>query len=317
MNGVGLVTLGESMALLSAARVGSWAANRDLTLSIAGAESNVAIGVRRLGQPATWISRVGADGFGELILRELRAEGVTTHVTVDPDRPTGVMVKERPSGLRTNVRYYRSGSAASAMTAFDVDSEPITSAAVLHVTGITPALGPGPASAVRLAIDMAREHGVLVSLDVNYRSALWSRADAAAALAPLVSLADIVFAGPEEASLIVEAAKPEQLAAAIAELGPAHVIVKLGADGAVSVIDGVARATPAAPVQVVDTVGAGDAFVAGYLAEMLEGAPPEERLSTAAAAGAFACTTLGDWEGLPTRDDLRLLGGDAGDDVRR
>lgn len=315
MNGAGLVTLGETMALMAAAEVGGWANHRDLKLSVAGAETNVAIGVRRLGQPATWISRVGADGFGQLILRELRAEGVTAIAAVDAERPTGLMVKERPTGARTHVRYYRAGSAASAMTAFDISAEPIASAAVLHVTGITPALGPGPASAVQLAIDLARDSDTVVSLDVNYRSALWSRADAAATLAPLVPLADVVFAGPEEASLLVDDGSPEQMARGIAELGLAQVVVKLGADGAVSMIDGVVRKTPAVPVQVVDTVGAGDAFVAGYLAELIGGADADRRLETAVAAGALACTVLGDWEGLPTRADLGSL--DAVDDVHR
>ncbi|WP_026875650.1 sugar kinase [Jiangella gansuensis] len=304
----GLVTLGEAMALMAAAEVGGWSHHRDLKLSVAGAELNVAVGARRLGAAATWISRVGADGFGELMLRELRAEGVTAVAAVDDTRPTGLMVKERPTSQRTHVRYYRAGSAASAMTAFDVPVDVVAQASVLHVTGITPALGPGPASAVQLAIDTARRHGTTVSLDVNYRSALWSRADAGAALEPLVRKADVVFAGPEEAALIVPDGEPEQLARALSDLGPKQVVIKLGGDGAVSLVDGVARVTQAVPVTVVDTVGAGDAFVAGYLAELMDGAEAGQRLSTAAAAGALACTVLGDWEGLPTRADLAALG---------
>lgn len=315
MNTGGLVTLGETMALMAAADVGPWATHRDLKLSVAGAETNVAIGVRRLGRAATWISRVGADGFGELILRELRAEGVATQATADTDRPTGLMVKERPNSLRTHVRYYRAGSAAARLSAADIDDDTIAAAGVLHVTGITPALGPGPAAAVEHAVEVARRAGVTVSLDVNYRSALWDRERAGAALAPLVAKADVVYAGPEEASLVVDDAAPDQQAKGLARLGPAQVVIKLGADGAVSLIDGVLRQTPPVPVQVVDTVGAGDAFVAGYLAELLAGHDAETRLATAAAAGAFACTSLGDWEGLPTRDDLAALGG--GDSVRR
>ncbi|PSL04201.1 2-dehydro-3-deoxygluconokinase [Haloactinopolyspora alba] len=312
----GMVTLGETMALVSGAEVGSWAGHRDLKLSVAGAESNVAIGVRRLGHPASWISRVGADGFGELILRELRAESVSALATTDDVRPTGLMVKERPNSLRTHVRYYRGGSAAAGMTAADVDEQAVTSAAVLHVTGITPALGRGPAEAVRHAVRLARDAGVTVSLDVNYRSALWSRDDAGAALAPLVAQADVVFGGPEEASLLVDEADPERMARDLVSLGPGQAVVKLGADGAVSCIDGIVTSTPVVPVRVVDTVGAGDAFVAGYLAELMSGAESEQRLRTAAAAGAFACTALGDWEGLPTGADLRALVG-GGDQVRR
>ncbi|SDS75515.1 sugar kinase [Jiangella sp. DSM 45060] len=303
----GLVTLGEAMALVAAAETGGWAHHRAALVSVAGAELNVAVGVRRLGRPATWISRVGADGFGELMLRELRAEGITAVATIDDTRPTGLMVKERPNSLHTRVRYYRAGSAASALTAFDLPLEPIQQAAVLHVTGITPALGPGPASAVQLAVDTAKAAGTIVSLDLNYRSALWGRDDAAAALTPLARQADVLFAGPEEASLIVPEGDPADMAHALAGLGPRQVIIKMGADGAVSLVDGELRRTPAVPVQVVDTVGAGDAFVAGYLTELMDGASVDRRLATAVAAGAFACTSLGDWEGLPTRADLPAL----------
>jgi 2-dehydro-3-deoxygluconokinase len=303
-----LVTLGETMALISAAGVGSLASNRDMRLSIAGAETNVAIGVARLGGSAAWISRLGTDTFGELVTRELRAEGVRAIVRTDPARPTGLMIKERPNAMRTQVRYYRTGSAASAMTAFDIDTDAIASADVLHVTGITPALGPGPASAVQQAVDTAREHNTLVSLDLNYRATLWSREDARAALTHLVNRADVVFAGPEEASLVVPDGPVEDLAQAMAALGPGQVILKLGAEGAYSVIAGEVRKTPAVTVPVVDTVGAGDAFVAGYLTEWMAGEGTEQRLRTAVAAGAFACTVLGDWEGLPTRADLEALG---------
>ncbi|NDL59169.1 sugar kinase [Phytoactinopolyspora mesophila] len=311
----GLVTLGETMALISAAQVGALASNRDMRLSVAGAETNVAIGVCRLGGRATWISRLGDDAFGELIQRELRAEGVDTVVRVDPSRPTGLMIKERPNALRTHVRYYRTGSAASAITAFDIDTDAIAAADVLHVTGITPALGPGPASAVQQAVDIARQHETLVSLDLNYRASLWSREEASAALTHLVERAHVVFAGPEEASLVVPDGSVEELAHAVSGLGPGQVVLKLGAEGAYSIIDGQIRKTPAVAVPVVDTVGAGDAFVAGYLAEWMAGEAADKRLDTAVSAGAFACTTLGDWEGLPHRGDLESFG--APDSVQR
>jgi 2-dehydro-3-deoxygluconokinase len=308
----GLVTVGESMALITAKDVGSFNSQRDLRLSMAGAESNVAIGVCRLGSTAHWVSRLGDDSFGELIRRELRAEKVDVAADTDSTRPTGLMVKERVNALTTRVRYYRASSAASAISMADLESHSvgdlIRRAAVLHVTGITAALGPGPADALRLAVEIARQSGTTVSLDLNYRAALWSREEAGQVLAPIAAQADVIFAGPEEASLIVPDGAPEKLARSLSELGPAQVVVKLGADGALSLIDGVERRTAAVEVPVVDPVGAGDAFVAGYLAELMSGEPAEQRLAVAAAAGAFACTTLGDWEGLPTRVDLAALG---------
>jgi 2-dehydro-3-deoxygluconokinase len=285
-----------------------------MRLSIAGSESNVAIGVVRLGGAATWFGRVGEDEIGGLILRELRAEDVTVRALRDP-APTGLMIKTSRAAGITRVSYYRRGSAGSALVAEDLDEDAIAAAGVVHVTGITPALGPGPAAAVRAAIEMARGHGVTVSLDVNYRSALWDADAAGAALRDLVRHADIVFAGEHEAGLLVGAGEPAELAGRLAGLGPRQVMIKRGRLGCLAVIDDERHDQPPVPVAKIDPVGAGDAFVAGYLAELLAGQAPAVRLATAAAAGAFAVTVDGDWEGLPTRQDLDLL--DAPDDVIR
>jgi 2-dehydro-3-deoxygluconokinase len=312
-----LVTLGESMALLAAPRVGLLRHARCLDLSVAGAESNVAIGVRRLGRTAAWVSRVGDDEFGRLVTGTVAAEGVDTgYVAVDPGAPTGLMVKERRSGTVTRVVYYRSGSAASRLSPSDVDEALIGSARLLHVTGITPALSAGARDAVRAAVSIARAAGVPVSLDFNYRAALWDAAAAGAELAELTRQADVVFATEPEARLVVQGGNPLSLARELAELGPRHVLVKRGARGVVALLDGGPYELPARPVDVVDPVGAGDAFAAAYLAELIGGRPVAECLHTATVAGAFAVTVPGDWEGLPSRAELALLDGDP-DDVHR
>lgn len=309
-----LVTLGEIMGLLTPVGVGALHHARDLRLSIAGSESNVAIGVSRLGGRAVWIGRVGRDEIGELILRELRAEGVTVHAT-DDAAPTGLMLKTRRTAEVTRVSYYRSGSAGSRLAPEDIDEDCVRAAGVLHVTGITPALGVAPAAAVHAAVEIARSAGVPVSLDLNYRAALWDRATAANVLRDLVKQADVVFAGEHEAALVVDADTPERAARALAELGPQQALVKLGARGSVAVIEGTVHHRAALPVRALDPVGAGDAFAAGYLSELLAGAPPVQRLTSATAMGAFAVTVAGDWEGLPRRHELALL--DAPDDVVR
>jgi 2-dehydro-3-deoxygluconokinase len=179
---------------------------------------------------------------------------------------------------------------------------------VFHATGITLALGADPAAAITDAVAVARDAGTIVSFDLNYRHALWSETEAAPALTAAVRSADVVFAGPEEARILVGTADPVAAALALEALGPRQVLIKLGADGCLARIDGATFAVGAPPVPVVDTVGAGDAFVAGYLAELTEGAAPAVRLATAVAAGAFAVTVAGDWEGLPDRHALALLG---------
>lgn len=312
-----LVTLGETMALLAAPRVGLLRHARCLDLSVAGAESNVAIGVRRLGRTAAWVSRVGDDEFGRLVTGTIAAEGVDTgHVTVDPAAQTGLMVKERRSGTLTRVMYYRAGSAASRLSPSDVDERLVAGARLLHVTGITPALSYTAREAVLAAVDTARAAGVPVSLDFNYRAALWDAASAGDELAELVRRADVVFATEPEARLVVEGGDPLTLARELAARGPRHVLIKRGGRGVVALLDGEPHELPARPVAVADPVGAGDAFAAAYLAELIGGRPVAECLHAATVAGAFAVTVPGDWEGLPSRAELALLDGDP-DDVHR
>jgi len=296
------------MALLTAEQPGPLAHVSAMGLGIGGSESNVAIGVQRLGGNAVWCGRVGADSLGQLVRREIRAEGVTVRITEDPAAPTGLMLKERRTVATQKVSYYRARSAGSRLSSVDLDPLLIAGASVLHVSGITPALSGSAAAAVRQAMEMAREQGVTVSFDLNYRANLWTAAAAGQSYRELIPLADVVFAGDEEAALAVGSAEdPVELAKRLANLGPAQAVIKLGSEGAVACIDGEMFHQAAVPVQPVDTVGAGDAFVAGYLAELMAGSAPAQRLELAAKTGAFACLAYGDWEGLPRREELGLL----------
>ncbi len=296
------------MALLIAADPGPLAHVSSMSLGIGGSESNVAIGVQRLGGNAVWCGRTGADSLGQLVKREIRAEGVTVRITEDPGAPTGLMLKERRTMSTQKVSYYRAGSAGSRLTPEDLDSALIKGAAVLHVSGITPALSTSAARTIRGAIEIARSGGVTISFDLNYRANLWTTIDAERSYQELIPLTDIVFAGDEEAALAVGPADdPAELAQRLAELGPSQAIIKLGSKGAVASINSKLHHQPAVPIEPIDTVGAGDAFVAGYLTELMAGATPSERLQVAAKTGAFACLAFGDWEGLPTRAELALL----------
>lgn len=301
--------MGETMALFSSRSAGVLRSGARVDFSVGGAESNVAIGLTRLDVPVAWIGRVGVDPFGDEVVRVIRGEGVEVLASRDAIRRTGLMVKERRTALHQRVTYYRSDSAGSALSVDDVDDQVVGGARVLHVTGITPALSESAAAAVDHAIRIAREAGATVSLDINYRSALWSRAAAKVALTRLLASVDILFAGLDEAELLTgRAGAPEQAAADLILLGPSEVVVKHGASGATAVADGGPAVTAAPPaVPVVDTVGAGDAFVAGYLAGHLAGDSVQRRLELGCATGAFACMSDGDWEGAPTRAELALL----------
>lgn len=313
-----VVTLGETMGSLRAEgplRLGS-----ELRLSVAGAESNVAVGLARLGHTARWIGRVGDDEPGRLVLRTLRAERVdTTYAPTDPAAPTGLMLVEPRLADLLRVQYHRSGSAGSRLSPADVPTRALTGARVLHVTGVTCALGEGPREAVRTAVATARDRGLLVSLDVNYRARLWDRRTAAATLRPLAALADLVIASDDELDLVgaADGGSPERHCHALLEGGATReVVVKLGSRGAtLHTAAGTLHGAPRT-VAVRDLVGAGDAFTAGYLSGWLEDLTPEERLYRANTLGAFAVASRGDWEGLPDRSELALLDHPEGATVR-
>lgn len=302
-----VLTLGETMALLSPLDE-SVASGSSYALSFGGAESNVAIGLARLGHRATWVSALGHDAFGDMIHREVTAQGVSVIASRDPDRPTGLMVKSPSVGEDRLVRYYRAGSAASALRWEALEHSLISDARILHLTGITPALSEGSRELAVRALQLASEAGVTVSFDINYRPALWSEAAASAALAPMMPYCDIVFGSPPELALVVgEPGSPEHLARRVSERGPRTVVVKDAGRGASMLEQGAWTHQPAFPVEVVDTVGAGDGFVAGFLSEELRQSAAETRLSTGVITGALCCTHPGDWEGFPLREQLESL----------
>jgi len=249
------------------------------------------------------------------------------------------MVKERRIGDLVRVSYYRDGYAGSHLCPADVDDRLVATARVLHVTGITPALSSSARAAVDHAITVARAAGVLVAFDVNYRSALWRPDDAAPVLRALAKRADIVFAGEDELELIdparagdgggstaghgtavaVDPARSRaDVEAALRISGGARrtVVVKRGAAGATSFGPAGTVDEPAMPAVAVDPVGAGDAFVAGYLAALLDGEDERGRLVLGCRAGAFAVSVVGDYEGLPSRADLALYDRGAGTTFR-
>ncbi|GAB3278863.1 sugar kinase [Parasphingorhabdus pacifica] len=310
-----LVTLGEAMAVLTSPITGPLRHAPNLALGVAGAEATVAIGVNRLGGRATWIGRVGDDEFGRLIRMTLAGQELPPeHVLVDEHSPTAIMVKERRTGTRTRVSYYRRNSAGSRLCPADIDETQVREAGALHLTGITPALSESARAATHAAVDAARAASVPISLDLNYRNALWSSVEAAEALRPLTAASTVLFATEDEARLLVDGAGPEELARALADLGPREVVVKRGEKGAVALADDELLSAPPRPTTVVDPVGAGDAFAAAYLAARLDGQPFGQRLDDAAAAGAFTVAVTGDWEGLPDRSELANT---SGSDVNR
>lgn len=312
-----VATLGEAMAALRCS--GSISHGDGLTVSVAGAESNVAIGLARLGHSTAYFGAVGDDAFGKLVRRTLRAEGVnTTGLRTSTDASTGIISFQQPVAGITSVDYYRADSAGASISAEDGASVARGQARIVHLTGITPALSVSAAAATERAMRAARENGALVSFDVNFRSKLWTRSEAAAVLRPLATLADVIVASKDELALVAPSsgATLDEMAESLCAAGVHQVVVKRGARGA-SLYQADSRLDQDAfPVRAVDTIGAGDAFTAGFLSATLDGLDREGRLDRACTLGAFAVAHMGDWEGLPTRSQLGLLHALEGESLR-
>ncbi|WP_309067914.1 sugar kinase [Microbacterium sp.] len=312
-----VVTLGETMALMRTTELGSLRHASTLALGIGGAESNVAIGLARLGVATSWLGRVGDDSLGERVVREISGDRVDVRAIIDPDAPTGLMVKERPSASATAVHYYRAGTAGSRLRPEDLPDEWVEKASLLHITGITPLLSETARAAVHASVDRARAAGVVVTFDINYRSRLASPEAAGPVLRELAERADIVFGGEEEFALLYRDVPIADAAARLRDAGCATTVLKQGPGGATvftaeSVVD-----APGFTIDPVDTVGAGDAFVAGYLSALLSELDLEAVLHRANACGAMACLVPGDWEAAPTLCDLERFLHSDGDPVRR
>jgi 2-dehydro-3-deoxygluconokinase len=298
-----VITAGETMVLGVPARPGRLRHASSLELKIGGAESNLAIALSRLGISAGWISLLGDDEPGQLVLDRIRGEGVdTSRVQRLRDHPTGLYLREQV-GQAARVYYYRRGSAASTMGQGAFDPEYLEEARFLHLTGVTPALSADCREFVSWAAREAREVGTRVSFDVNYRSKLWSAAEARAFIEELLPRVDLLFAGDEETRALW-GRDDEEFLQELAGMGPQEVVLKKGEEGSVAVLGGEVLDQPALPVLEVDPVGAGDAFDAGYLAGHLWDLNPEQRLRVANAMGALSVATLGDYEGLPDREEL-------------
>lgn len=294
-----IVCIGEAMALVVPADAESLVDAVGFRLDVAGAELNVATHLAALGHASAWVSRLGNDPLGRRIRRQVAERGVDGRwIAEDAEAPTGAMVKDPGR----DIQYLRAGSAASRLDASDIADAPLASARVVHLSGITPALSPSCEVAVDAALTMARAAGVHSSFDVNYRARLWSDGRAANVIARLANRADIVFVGLDEAQAVWGVTTAEQVRELLPE--PRHLVVKDGARDAVEFgPEGVNRVA-ALQVSVVEPIGAGDAFAAGYLHAFLRRTSPAARLGAGHHAAALALGTTSDVPESYTEPDL-------------
>ena len=311
-----LVTLGEVMLRLSVPSPARFETARQLDVLIGGAEANVAAACARLGLRAAWVSALPANPWGERIRRELSAHGVDcTHVRMTDGARVGVYFLEHGVAPRpTRVLYDRRDSAFARLTPAEVEWAPFRQARLVHLSGVTPALG----ASARALVERAVEEAVTVSYDVNYRVALWSPVEARAFAAGLLPRVRYLFVGAAEARTVFDiTGTPEHILETLGRLAPKATVVLLRGEDGSMVLDGgricCPRIKPA--TRMVDPIGAGDAYVAGFLWATLNGRGAQEAADAGAAVGALKCSTWGDIALVSPQDVADLLAG--GPDVRR
>ncbi len=303
------VTFGETMVMMTPEETGSLKYADRFSRHLGGTESNFAIGLARLGLRAGWISRLGRDSFGDYVEAFIRGEGVdVSQVKRDPGCPTGLMVKERFELGQTRVYYYRRGSAASRLRPEDLDETYMGQARHLHLTGITPALSDSCRQTVYRGIELARQGGLTITFDPNIRLKLWSGEEMRRVILDIASRVDVVLPGLREGQILFETDRPDEILSRFLALGPRVVVLKTGAEGAILGTTEERTHVPGFQLErMVDPVGAGDGFAAGFVAGQLKGYSLPESVRLANAVGAFATTVRGDVEGLPTWDELQLF----------
>jgi 2-dehydro-3-deoxygluconokinase len=305
--GVELVAVGETMALVAVDGYGRVEVGSAARIGYGGAETNVLVGAARLGVAGAWVGAVGADAFGEMLLRTVAAEGIdVTAVARRSDLFTAAMVKWRRNTLQTGVDYLRRGSAGASLGPGDVPEALPDSVRVVHTTGITAGLSTSALHAVRRAVAVARAGGAWVSFDVNHRTKVWGEMDPRVVYAELAAQADVVLCSEDEAAHLLDdpPGDPADLARAIAATGPRWVVVKRGAAGATMLADGEVAHAPAREVTVHDPVGAGDALAAGVLVGLIRELPLPDALQLGVDLGTYACTVEGDCANAPDPAEL-------------
>lgn len=295
------------MAMFVAKTPGRLHEVEEFTRLLAGAEVNVAIGLKRLGHSVSYVTKLGTDPFGTYIEEKLKKEGIATQITKDDQHFTGYQLKNKVFEGDPEVFYYRKNSAASCLSEEDVEKVDFEGAKVLHLTGIPPALSQSCRNATYRMIERARENGMLVTFDPNLRPTLWeSKSVMIRTINDLAARADMVLPGTGEGKILMGSEEPEEIAAYYRGLGAKAVIVKTGADGAYVETEKQKETFCGFKVeQVVDTVGAGDGFAVGIISGYLEGLSIEKMIERANAIGSIQVSVESDNEGLPTQEELQ------------
>lgn len=303
-----ILLVGEPMSLFIAKQLGAFEEVNEYSLAVAGAEFNAAVGLSRLGQAVTYVTRLGSDPFGRRIVREMKKNGLdTSRILYSDERPTGFMFKSKVLEGDPAIFYFRKGSAASTFNTEDVLSLKLDDFDALHITGITPALSQCTRQAAETLFRRTRERGMFVSFDPNLRPQLWGSVDEMRACINRFAFdSDLFLPGIKEAAALSGLETPEEITRFYQSRGVGTVVIKLGAEGAYYASADESGYIAGFPVkEVVDTVGAGDGFAAGVLSGLRDGLSTAEAVRRGNAVGAIQVMSVGDNDGLPTMEELQ------------
>lgn len=303
-----VLTIGETLVSFQPNDRLSLKMSHSLSASIAGAESNVAIGLARLGIDVSWLSCVGTDDFGERIISTLASEKVKTHLVKKiATYPTGVFFKHFKGYGETEVIYYRKGSAATQLAAHFHDFSWLDDFEIVHLTGITLAISEQNASFMIKLVKEIKKRKLILSFDPNLRMKLWSIEQAKFWIEQLLPYCDWYFPSEVEFSKLHEGQKPEEI---VERYQLTCLTLKEGLGATTYTEKEIVSYQGLAAEHVMDTAGAGDAFVAGFLFSMIEMDFKVKKIGLKKALeighemGKIAVQTQGDWENLPSKDEL-------------
>lgn len=314
-----VLTVGESMVVLSPKSLGAMRYSNEFTRFFAGAESNVAIALTRLGHSVSWGSQVGNDEFGMALLSFIRGEGVdTSFVKVSDAGPTGLLFKEIRHSDDIRIQYYRDGSAASHMHPDLLSEDQFTKLKIFHVTGITPGLSDTAFQTIMQALEWCKKYDVTVVFDPNIREKFLKKPGYTQKLDQILHYTDVLIPNIQEATQLLKTDTMKQQVNVAFSYGIKTIIIKDGQTGAFYFTNSEEGFAPHYTVEVVDSVGAGDAFASGIISGILDGLSLHETVKTANAMGALAITAVGDITNLPNRLELeQFMSGSRTDNVRR
>lgn len=314
-----VTSLGESLLRLSVGVGHNLAFATAFDVNVGGAESNVCAALSGLGRRTGWVSRLPDNPLGHLVLRRLRGWGVDVgSVVLSAQGRVGIYYAQLATPpLPTRVTYDRAASSFTELRSNEVAWDYLLDTRALHLTGITPALGPSCRDLTAEAMERAKERGVLVSFDVNYRARLWPAGDCADVLRPLMRGVDLLLCGKKDAMRLFGLPGGEDaLLDGLQELTSAkHIVVSLGKEGSIARSGSRTMRQPAVPITPVDRIGAGDAFAAGVLDGVLDG-NLDQGLIRGTALAALALSHYGDVV-QANRQELAALGEGVGLDVLR